>query len=115
MQHPAYPTALWQLEADKEATVIVGGDRRGGPTRIYYEIHGRGPIHVLVCASSTTFIFIPTSDCHSLTFHRSSAESRHVTQRGSGRHSTLATYDENSTRSFSLTTADPAGLTSPTP
>ena len=114
MRHPAYPTALWQLEADKQATVVVGQDRRGGPTKIYYEIHGRGPIHVLVRTASLSLFPFPFRT-PLLTFHRSSAASRLATRRGNDRRFTLATCGGTSTRSCSLTTAALAGPTSPTP
>jgi len=45
---PAFKTALWELEPDKHGTVEVARKRRSGPFNMYWEIHGHGPIKVLV-------------------------------------------------------------------
>ncbi|KAL0468524.1 glycylpeptide N-tetradecanoyltransferase [Neurospora intermedia] len=46
IKHPAFPTAIWNLEPDQSglAPVAVG---RGGPFNVSWEIHGEGPIKVL--------------------------------------------------------------------
>jgi len=47
LAHPAYPTAIWQLEPDRSglAPVAIG---RGGPFNISWEVHGTGPIKLVV-------------------------------------------------------------------
>ncbi|KAK4158715.1 hypothetical protein QBC43DRAFT_143537 [Cladorrhinum sp. PSN259] len=46
LQHPAYSTAIWKLEPDKQGFVPVA-EGRGGPFNIHWEIHGRGPIKLI--------------------------------------------------------------------
>ncbi|KAK4121929.1 alpha/beta-hydrolase [Parathielavia appendiculata] len=43
LKHPAYPTAIWNLEPDRKGLVPVA-EGRGGPLNISWEIHGAGPI-----------------------------------------------------------------------
>ncbi|KAK0713980.1 Alpha/Beta hydrolase protein [Lasiosphaeria miniovina] len=45
-QHPAFPTAIWNLEADRKGVVPVA-EGRGGPLKISWEIHGDGPVKVI--------------------------------------------------------------------
>ena len=47
IKHPAYPTTIWALEPDKKG-VIPAAVGRGGPINISWEIHGRGPIKMIV-------------------------------------------------------------------
>ncbi|KAK3901563.1 hypothetical protein C8A05DRAFT_16271 [Staphylotrichum tortipilum] len=42
MAHPAFPTAIWDLEPDRKGLVSVAHGR-GGPLDISWEIHGVGP------------------------------------------------------------------------
>jgi hypothetical protein len=45
--HPAYPTAIWQFEPHQKgklATTLL----RGSPVNIAWEIHGDGPIKLMV-------------------------------------------------------------------
>ncbi|KAK3346601.1 Alpha/Beta hydrolase protein [Lasiosphaeria hispida] len=44
--HPAYPTAIWQLEPDRKGFAPVA-EGRGGPFKISWEIHGEGPVKVI--------------------------------------------------------------------
>jgi len=52
VDHPAFPTAIWHLVPDKKGFATVAQGRRCGPLEIYYQIHGHGPIKVLVSSSS---------------------------------------------------------------
>ncbi|KAK4197397.1 putative abhydrolase [Triangularia verruculosa] len=46
LQHPAFPTAIWNLEPDRAGLCPVA-EGRGGPLNINYEIHGTGPIKLV--------------------------------------------------------------------
>ncbi|KAM7207901.1 hypothetical protein V8F20_001695 [Naviculisporaceae sp. PSN 640] len=46
LKHPAFPTAIWNLEPDKSGLTPVA-EGRGGPLKISWEIHGHGPIKIL--------------------------------------------------------------------
>ncbi|KAK3995277.1 hypothetical protein QBC44DRAFT_30077 [Cladorrhinum sp. PSN332] len=46
LQHPAYSTAIWKLEPDKQGLASVA-EGRGGPFNISWEIHGEGPIKLI--------------------------------------------------------------------
>ncbi|PHH89800.1 hypothetical protein CDD83_5232 [Cordyceps sp. RAO-2017] len=48
VQHPAYAGAVWALEPDRSGVLSVGAGRRGGPVRIAWEIHGAGPVKVML-------------------------------------------------------------------
>lgn len=47
LKDPAYPTAIWELEPHRSGRLPVAADR-GGPLNISWEIHGEGPIKLLV-------------------------------------------------------------------
>lgn len=47
MSHSAYPTAIFNLEPTKKGMQSVAAGR-GGPFNISWEIHGSGPIKILV-------------------------------------------------------------------
>ncbi|KAK7746540.1 hypothetical protein SLS62_009403 [Diatrype stigma] len=46
-QDPAFPTAIWQLEPHQKGLLPVAVGR-GGPLNISWEIHGEGPIKLLL-------------------------------------------------------------------
>lgn len=46
--HPAFNNVIWNLTPTKKGEVEVAKDR-GGPIKLAYEIHGHGPIHLVVC------------------------------------------------------------------
>ncbi|AEO68165.1 uncharacterized protein THITE_2117583 [Thermothielavioides terrestris NRRL 8126] len=46
LKHPAFPTAIWNLEPDRKGLVPVA-EGRGGPFNISWEIHGAGPIKLI--------------------------------------------------------------------
>lgn len=50
LNHPAFPTTVWNLESDQKGVAAVA-QNRGGPYRITWEIHGVGPSKLLVCHS----------------------------------------------------------------
>jgi hypothetical protein len=68
VKHPAFPTAIWNLEPDSKGIVPVA-EGRGGPIKISWEIHGVGPIKLVVSLTSRS-CHPPT---HSLTHKRSSS------------------------------------------
>lgn len=46
--HAEFPYVEWDLTpARKESIPVAAG--RGGPFQLTYEIHGSGPIHLVVC------------------------------------------------------------------
>jgi len=45
--HPAYPTAIWALEATKKG-LFPAAKSRGGPVHIGWEIHGEGPTKLVL-------------------------------------------------------------------
>jgi len=47
LQHPAFPTAIWQLQPDRSGMAPVA-ESRGGPINICWEVHGEGPIKLIV-------------------------------------------------------------------
>lgn len=47
VEHPAFNTVKWQLKPTKKGKCPVAHGR-GGPIEIAYEIHGDGPIHLIV-------------------------------------------------------------------
>jgi glycylpeptide N-tetradecanoyltransferase len=47
LQHPAFPTAVFNLKPTREGRTLVGAGR-GGPFTIVWQIHGSGPIRVVV-------------------------------------------------------------------
>lgn len=47
LKHPAFPTATWNLEPTRNGLLPVA-EGRGGPLRISWEIHGSGPIKIIV-------------------------------------------------------------------
>ncbi|KAK0735958.1 Alpha/Beta hydrolase protein [Apiosordaria backusii] len=46
LKHPAFPTAIWNLEPNRKGLCPVA-EGRGGPLNIHYEIHGEGPIKLV--------------------------------------------------------------------
>jgi hypothetical protein len=46
-QHPEFQYVTWDLKPTTEGRVPVAKDR-GGPVELSYEIHGYGPIHLVV-------------------------------------------------------------------
>ncbi len=48
VQHPAFKqNVIWDLKPTKKAKCSVAKGR-GGPFNLMYEIHGTGPIHMIV-------------------------------------------------------------------
>ena len=47
IEHPAFNSVIWDLTPTKKGKCAVA-HRRGGPFDIAYEIHGTGPIHLVV-------------------------------------------------------------------
>ncbi|KAK1830124.1 Alpha/Beta hydrolase protein [Podospora conica] len=43
LQHPAFPTAIWNLVPSQSGLAPVAATRAGGPFNLSYEIHGTGP------------------------------------------------------------------------
>lgn len=48
IQHPEFRHALLDLTPTRKGKVQVA-EGRGGPFGIAYEIHGHGPLHLVVC------------------------------------------------------------------
>ncbi|RMZ91319.1 hypothetical protein DV736_g1435, partial [Chaetothyriales sp. CBS 134916] len=45
--HPAFKHLEWKLPASQEGYASVAETRRGGPFKIWYELHGRGPTRLV--------------------------------------------------------------------
>lgn len=43
----AFPTAIWQLDPHSEGMLSVAAGR-GGPFDVHWEIHGTGPVKLVV-------------------------------------------------------------------
>ena len=52
-QHPAFDTVIWHLKPTKKGKCAVAHGRRG-PIDIAYEIHGTGPIRLVVSPAQAT-------------------------------------------------------------
>lgn len=50
-QHPEYPYINWDLPCSKKEKISVATGR-GGPFKLAYELHGRGPRKIIVRCSS---------------------------------------------------------------
>ncbi|KAN0092280.1 alpha/beta-hydrolase [Hyaloscypha variabilis] len=46
LAHPSYPDTIWKLTPTKSEYLPVG-EGRGGPFKIHYEVHGKGPIKLV--------------------------------------------------------------------
>ena len=46
--HPAYKTVNWNQEPSKEGYAEVAKGRWGGPFKLKWEVHGEGPIKLVV-------------------------------------------------------------------
>lgn len=55
-QHPEYPYTNWPLEAKKKGKLDVAHGR-GGPLKIAWEVHGDGPIKLVVCLLESSFVY----------------------------------------------------------
>ena len=70
LKHPAYPGTIWGLEPHRKGR-LPAGKGRGGPYDIAWEVHGDGPIKVVVrppslpspCARATRRIAANTETC----------------------------------------------------
>lgn len=49
-KHHAYPATIWALEPDRKGKAAVA-EGRGGPINIAWEIHGSGPMKIVVSSS----------------------------------------------------------------
>lgn len=47
LQHPSYPDAIFDLKPTRSGLLPVANGR-GGPFKIGWEVHGEGPIRMLV-------------------------------------------------------------------
>jgi hypothetical protein len=47
LNHPSFPTAIWNLSPTRSGTLPVA-EGRGGPLNISWEVHGSGPVKLLV-------------------------------------------------------------------
>jgi hypothetical protein len=47
LKHPSYPDATWNLQPTRSGRLPVAAGR-GGPLRIGWEVHGEGPIKIIV-------------------------------------------------------------------
>lgn len=58
VKHPEYETVVWDLQPAKSGIVAVAKDR-GGPINIAYEVHGTGPVKLVVCSQILSKTLIP--------------------------------------------------------
>lgn len=57
VEHPAFSTVIWDLKPTKKGRCAVAHGR-GGPIDIAYEIHGTGPVRLVVSCSQTAVDWI---------------------------------------------------------
>ena len=55
VKHPAFPTAVWNLEPAKKGLLPVA-EGRGGPFNLSWEVHGTGPVKMLVSPAGSDFL-----------------------------------------------------------
>jgi len=48
VNHPEFPKTTWDLKPTQKGKVSVAKGR-GGPFNVSYEVHGTGPVHIIVC------------------------------------------------------------------
>jgi len=46
--HPAWSTVIELQTPNRQGATLVAKNRSGGPINIAYEVHGTGPIHLVV-------------------------------------------------------------------
>lgn len=46
--HPAYKTVEWNLKPSQDGYAEVAKGRSGGPFKLKWEVHGQGPIKLVV-------------------------------------------------------------------
>lgn len=49
VHHPEFATVTWDLKPSAKGEINVA-EGRGGPIKIAYEVHGTGPLHLVVHA-----------------------------------------------------------------
>lgn len=54
LRHPAYPSAVWDLEPTRSGLLPVA-EGRGGPFNIHWEVHGEGPIQLALIMGLGSF------------------------------------------------------------
>jgi len=57
VQHPGFENVIWNLPTNKKGKVTVARSR-GGPFDIAYEVHGTGPIHLVVSKLCLPLLFM---------------------------------------------------------
>lgn len=48
LEHPEFESVVWDLKAVDKGKAPVAHGRRGGPLNLAYEVHGQGPIKLVV-------------------------------------------------------------------
>ena len=48
VEHPAYKNLSWKLPPAKSDYCTIAEGRRGGPFKLWYEVHGTGPKRMVV-------------------------------------------------------------------
>ena len=48
LEHPEFESVVWDLKAVTKGKATVAQGRRGGPLSLAYEVHGQGPIKLVV-------------------------------------------------------------------
>ena len=62
VKHPGFQYVVWDLPAASKGKVPVA-NARGGPFDIAYEIHGNGPIHLVVSRPLSRALINMSSSC----------------------------------------------------
>ena len=64
VKHPEYDKVWWDLQPAQSGKVAVAKDR-WGPINIAYEVHGTGPVKLVVCSQISIWIAsVPFWQCH---------------------------------------------------
>lgn len=59
--HPAFKTVEWDLKPSKDGFADVARGRPGGPFKLKWEVHGQGPVKLVVsfsCPFLASFSFL---------------------------------------------------------
>lgn len=59
LKHPAYPSTIWQLEPHQRGK-LAAAKGLATPVNIAWEIHGEGPIKIVVCLINTLCVYTVT-------------------------------------------------------
>lgn len=66
LEHPEFESVVWDLKAVSKGRATVAQGRRGGPLDLAYEVHGQGPVKLVV--GEPGHFLCPISKCTYIAF-----------------------------------------------